>query len=216
MKSLMKRLTKTFLAGLAVGIPLIITLWVVVQAGAWLNTVAVDAAKWLAGDPAAEKLESGLGLVCIVVAFVVVILLMGVAARFWFTAGLLARLEHVLERVPLVKTVYTSIRDVLRFFGGTEQSRARVALYKPTDSPVRMLAIITNDRPMALTEEQAAGMVAIWLPMSYNLGGYMLYVPVETVEPIDMSVEDMMKLAATAELGAAKLLGPKAGLRLEA
>jgi uncharacterized membrane protein len=146
-----------------------------------------------------------------VVAFVVVILLIGLAARFWFTARLLARLEHLLERVPLVKTVYTSIRDVLRFFGGAEQSRGRVALYRPSGSDFRMLAIVTNDRPMALREDQAAGMVAIWLPMSYNLGGFMLYVPVQTLEPVNLSVEEVLKLAATAELGANKLLGPQVG-----
>jgi uncharacterized membrane protein len=212
MKRLMARLTKTFLAGLAVGIPLIMTLWIVVQAGAWLNGLAVRAVN-MVSPSAADVLRTGLGLVIIVVAFVVVILLMGLAARFWFTAGLLARLEHVLERVPLVKTVYTSIRDMLRFFGGSDQAHGRVVLYRPGGSDIRMLALVTNERPIALSEEQSAGMVTIWLPMSYNLGGYMLYVPADTLEPTNLSVEDVLKLTATAELGAGRLLGPKEGLR---
>ena len=65
-----------------------------------------------------------------------------------------------------------------------------------------MLAILTNERPIGLPPEQADGMVAIWLPMSYMLGGYMLYVPLSSVEPIDMSVEQLMKLTTPAEVGA--------------
>ena len=202
----MKRLSKTFLAGLAVGIPIMATIWIIVQAGAWLNGLAVKTAGWLVSPQAAQRLESGLGLVIIIVAFVAVILLMGLAARFWLTAKILAGLEHVLERVPLVKTVYTSVRDVLRFLGAGEMARGRVVLYRPAGSRIRMLAILTNERPTALSDEQAVGMVAIWLPMSYNFGGYMLYVPTETVEPVNLSVEEVLKLTTTAELGAGKLL----------
>lgn len=198
----MKALTKTFLAGLAVGIPIIITVWVIVQAGTWLNGLAVGAAGrvWPAAGEAMARLP-GVGIA----AMLALILLIGLAARFWLTARLLHLLEYVLEHLPLVKTVYTSIRDMLRFFGGSGGG-GRVVLYRPPGGQIRMLAILTNERPIGLPAAQAEGMVAIWLPMSYQIGGYMLYVPVETVEPVDLSVEQVMKLTATAELGASRLV----------
>ncbi len=121
MKSFMKQLTKTFLAGLAVGIPLIITVWVIIQLGLWLNGLALQAVGLISSGAAQAIAEwPGLGLVTILVTIFILITLIGAAARFWFTAGILSRLERVLERLPLVKTIYTSVRDMLRFFGGAE------------------------------------------------------------------------------------------------
>jgi uncharacterized membrane protein len=119
---------------------------------------------------------------------------------------MLKLVEIVLERVPLVKTVYTSVRDMLRFFSGDEGSIGKVVLYRIPGQDIRLLAILTNEHPIGLPVGEAEGMVSIWLPMSYQLGGYMLYVPATSVTPVDMSVEEVMKLAATAEVGARRLL----------
>ncbi|NQU76642.1 MAG: DUF502 domain-containing protein [Planctomycetes bacterium] len=202
----MNRIVKTFLTGLVAGIPIIITIWVIWSVGVWLNGLAVAGAAKI-HEPAGTAMEKipGLGIVAVLV----LIFLLGAAARFWLIARLISLLEQILQRVPLVKTIYTSLRDMLRFFGGGKGAMGKVALYKVPDSPVRMLAIVTNEQPVGLPSDQNAGMVAIWLPMSYMLGGYMLYVPANSVEPIDMSVEQVMKLATTAEVGARALATDK-------
>lgn len=199
------QVTKTFLAGLVVAVPLIITIWIIIKLGGGVNQIAVDCIKKIPPKWIGDRMASipGLGIATIVV----LIMLVGVAARFWLTAQMLSGLEGVLERVPLVKSIYTSIRDMMRFFGGG--SNGKVALYTPAGSNFHMLAVVTNDRPIALPADQADGMVTIWLPMSYNLGGFMLYVPSECLQPVNLTVEELMKLAATAELGAGRILGPR-------
>jgi uncharacterized membrane protein len=203
---MIKKLATIFLTGLLVGIPIFITLYVIYAAGAWLNNLAVRVATRIS-QPMGETLAawSGLGILVILA----LIFLLGLAARFWMTARLLMMFESLLVRVPLVKTVYTSVRDMLRFFsggGGDGKAVGKVVLYNVPGTPVRMLAILTNEQPAGLTDQHPEGMVAIWLPMSYMLGGPMLYVPASSVEPIDLSVEQVMKLAATAEVGAENLL----------
>lgn len=204
----MNRITRTFLSGVAVGIPIIITIYVIWWAGVWVNGLAVEGAGKIS-EPFGNALDRlpGLGIVVILV----LIFLLGLVARFWLVAKLFALLGYVLERVPLVKTVYTSVRDMLRFFSGGAGEMGKVVLYKVPGTPVRMLAILTNEKPIALPADGADGMVAIWLPMSYMLGGYMLYVPAGSVEPVDMSVEQVMKLTTTAEVGAEAIVKGQAG-----
>jgi uncharacterized membrane protein len=199
------KLAKIFLTGLLVGIPMFITVYVIYVAGAWLNALAVSVASRIS-EPAGKVVLAwpGLGILAILL----LIFLLGLAARFWLTARMLVGFESLLIRVPLVKTVYTSVRDMLRFFSGGADGKAvgKVVLYNVPNTQVRMLAILTNEQPAGLSEQHPEGMVAIWLPMSYMLGGPMLYVPAKSVEPIDLTVEQVMKLAATAEVGAADLL----------
>lgn len=205
---------RTLLAGAAVCVPLAITAAAVYWAGAQLNSLAFGAATgmaewgWLApwkGHILALKKFladfPGVG----VVAILLLIYLVGLGMRFWLFAKGVSLMEAILVRVPLVKTVYGSIRDMMRFFGGDGSVTSKVVLYKLPGQDVRMLALLTNEHPIGLPAHHAKGMVAIWLPMSYQLGGYMLYVPAEAIEPIEMSVEQLMKLAATAEIGSAPL-----------
>lgn len=190
---------RTFLAGAAVCIPVVITAWIIVALGLWLNGLAMNAAQ--AWTPLAEVLGRvpGLGVLMVLA----LVYLVGLATRFWVFARVFALLDRLLDHVPLVKTVYGSVRDMMRFFGGAEgTTMGKVVLYRVPGQDVKMLALLTNEHPVGLPADQAVGRVAIWLPMSYQLGGYMLYVPAAAVEPIDMSVEQLMKLAATAEIGA--------------
>jgi len=199
----MKQISKIFLTGVAVGAPLILTIVVIWMTGQWLNGVALNAVRsiWPA---MADVLDGAWGMGILLI--LGVIFLIGLAARFWMTAWILRLMSRILERVPLAKTIYTSIRDMLRFFGDDSGSLGKVVPYTTPDTSARMLAILTNERPVGLPADQAEDMVAIWLPMSYMLGGYMLCVPADSIEPLDMSVERLMKLATTAEVGAWQMI----------
>lgn len=204
----MQRVLRIFLAGAVICVPVIITVWVVWAAGAWLDHAVFQAVNGVSekywDEPAitAEAWPDGVGILGVLG----LIFLVGLLTRFWFLAKPARAIEYLLERVPLVKTVYTSVRDMMRFFGGQSGSMGKVVLYKVPGADIKMLAVLTNAHPVGLPAEQAENKVAIWLPMSYMLGGYMIYVPADAVEPVDMSVEELLKLAATAEVGATKLL----------
>jgi uncharacterized membrane protein len=64
---------------------------------------------------------------------------------------------------------------------------------------MRLLGFVTRDELPEL-EAQAGGidLVAVYLPMSYGIGGYTVYLPKDQCEPLDMPVETAMRMALTA------------------
>lgn len=67
----------------------------------------------------------------------------------------------------------------------------------------KLLGFLTRERIqdiLGLSAEEGDDIVAIYLPLSYQIGGYTLYLPRSKVEPVPMSMEDAMRRVLTAEL----------------
>lgn len=189
--------------GFAVIAPVIITIYVVWKTLAGLEAVVragLQELRW-------ENPPPGIGIVIGIGAVYAV----GLLARMWIFAALIGLGERLIERIPLVKSLYSAIRDLLQFLGGTkEEGRGKPAILRSADGKVELLGIITQEQPGRFLPGQE-GKVAVYLPMSYQLGGYTVFVPREAVEEIpDLTVEDLMKLTLTAGVGAANV-SPKAG-----
>ena len=191
---------QVLVVGMVVTVPILVTVGVIWWLSGWFNDKAVallggpktDVGYWVNKTPGA-----GIGMM------LVLILAVGALMRFWFFRRVVAALEWLVQRIPLVKTLYGGLRDLLRFFGGADGDMGKVVLFRVPGTQAAMLAILTSHTPRGLPPDQARGRVAIYLPMSYQLGGFLLYVPADSVQPLDMSVEEMLKLAATAEAGVA-------------
>lgn len=250
-----ERVIRTFLAGAAVSIPIIITVWAIVALVNWLHGLSLEATGfWTPLRDTLAKIP-GLGILLLLA----LIYLVGMATRWWVVSRAIGRLDFVLEHIPLVRTIYGGVRDLMRFFSGESGSMGRVVLYKVPGVDTYMLGVLTSEnptiqpgRPRVATESTsdepqppapaappgppvsavpfASGAaaatapaegeaaeaprphyVAIYLPMSYQIGGYMLYVPADSVSPVDISVEEALKLAATAEVGVQKGAAPPPG-----
>jgi len=93
----------------------------------------------------------------------------------------------------------------MQFVGGDQTSHGVPARIKLMNGEVHLLGIITQKQPESLIGEGEQDRVAIYLPMSLQIGGFTFYVPSEMVEEIpDMSVETVMKLSMTAGVGKKK------------
>jgi uncharacterized membrane protein len=64
--------------------------------------------------------------------------------------------------------------------------------------PGRVIGFVTQENPRALGPEAGSDLIAVYLPMSYQIGGYTVLLPRRLVEPVDMSVEDALRFAVTA------------------
>jgi len=100
------------------------------------------------------------------------------------------RTERFFNRVPLVKLLYTSIKDLIGAFVGDRKSFHRpVAVRIAKESTLRLLGFVTRDGLHAL------GMpthVAVYLPQSYNFAGNLIVVPADQVEELDVSSSELM------------------------
>jgi uncharacterized membrane protein len=107
------------------------------------------------------------------------------------------RLTNLLERIPVVKSVYGMLVDVVQLFGSAEQRPfQRVVLVQLADGS-ELLGFVTRE-DFADHAEIGAGKLAVYLPMSYQLGGFTVVVAADRVRPVAMSVEDALRFCVTA------------------
>jgi uncharacterized membrane protein len=197
-----RRISRIFLRGLAVILPIAITLaivyWLVVSAEALLGgivrLVLPERYYW-----------TGLG----VLLGIAIILLAGLTVNVWFTRALLGRAEALMERIPIVKSVYGAMRDLAAFLsGGKSKERFQKVVMVSVNEEMRLIGFLTREDFTDLPTQLAAtdDTVAVYLPMSYQIGGFTVYMPRSKVELIDMSIEDAMRFTLTAGMSSAKTL----------
>ncbi len=98
--------------------------------------------------------------------------------------------DRALKRLPLVKLIYTSIKDLIDAFMGDKKSFNRpVAVTLNPGSGLKALGFITRDGLHAL---ELPLHVAVYFPQSYNFAGYLAVVPREQVEALEVNSAELM------------------------
>ena len=191
----MAKQMQILLAGVVVLVPIAATVWVVMAIAD-----SVDAL----GNALVRAVNDKLTLPPYVGIAVVLglVYLVGLLARTWVLAGLLRATDRVLSRLPGIRTIYESVRDLLKLFGGDAGHMGRTVLYRQPGTDAMVLGIMTNEHPLGVDDNVTEHRVAVYQPFAYMFGGPVIYVPIEHVTVIDMPVERALKLCATAHVGA--------------
>lgn len=143
-------------------------------------------------------------------ATLLIILLVGFLASNLLTSQLIGWLEEQLERVPLVRLVYTSTKDLLNAFVGEQRRFNRPALITLAPGGARALGFITQD---SLERLSLPGHVAVYIPQVYAFAGITLIVERTAVEPITADPADVMAFVVSAgvtELDGKRIEAPSA------
>lgn len=189
----MSKQVRIFLAGALVLVPLAVTVWVIWSVGSWLDRLGTLALQTFLPE---GSLPAGVGAVVVVAAIYTV----GLLTHLWVFRSVFGWLERLVARVPGVKTIYESVRDLMKLFGGDSRQMGRAVQYRPPGTDIALLGILTNDNPTGLAGGDPK--VALYLPYSYMFGGPTIYVSREHVQNVDMSVEQALKICTTANVGA--------------
>jgi len=188
----MNTLGKLFLKGLAVVIPAVLTL-------AILWWMAKGAEQILGGMMLRVLPEGwyipGMG----VVSGVAITILIGLLTHVILFQKLFAFGDEILNRLPLVKTIYSAIKDFIGYFSpDSSKAMSKVVLVKIPGQDFEQLGFVTREDfsrlPLKLTIDEP---IAVYLPMSYQIGGYTLFLPRSSLTAVDMSFEEGMKLVLT-------------------
>jgi uncharacterized membrane protein len=193
---MMRAVGKTFLQGLVTIVPMALTtylLW-------WLGSAAEQGLGRLLKLGLPERLYvPGMGLFL----GLFLVFAVGLVMRAWFVRQLLVLTERVLQSIPLLGTIYGSLKDLMAFVGGHEKRGIQAVTVSVGDSKVRLLGLLTRESAADLTaNEQDRDCAAVYLPMSYALGGFMVLAPKASVTPLAMSAEDTLRTALTAGMSA--------------
>ena len=118
--------------------------------------------------------------------------------------------DAILHRLPLVKTIYSALKDFIGYLSPDSQmALSKVVLVKIPGQEFEQLGFVTREDfsrlPLDLTVEEP---IAVYLPMSYQIGGYTLFLPRDCLTPVDLSFEDGMKLVLTGAVSREKAANP--------
>ncbi len=189
------RMTGIFLTGLLAVLPILVTIAVVM----WLIQLAESVLGGLVGVLLPGSLYlPGMGLLL----SVVLIFLIGLSLRGVFMSQLLNGLDNILNRIPLVKTVYGGVRDLTGMLSNQSGRRfSEVVMVQLPNMPIRLVGFVTIEdlEEIGLAGSEDAE-VAVYLPMSYQIGGYTLLLPRRYLTPLNMGFEDAMRFVITAGL----------------
>ena len=179
----MKRLFSYFFQGLIYLAPLGITLFVLYKAFVFLDDLL---------NPIVMKyIDINFPGLSIIVVFLLVALL-GFLGRTIIANPIKRIMNHIINRLPLVKVIYTSIRDLLTAFVGKEKKFNQPVLVKVnTISELEKLGFITQKDISKLGV--TGNKVAVYFPHSYNFSGELFIVPEENVKLINAPSADVMK-----------------------
>jgi uncharacterized membrane protein len=184
----MRRLWNTFLKGLVAVLPVTLTVYLVFWLGRTAEAILGGPLRALLPE---DRYWPGLGLV---VGFLLV-LLAGVLVNAYVVRHLLRIGEAFLARIPIVKTIFGAFKDITQFLpaGGRARDLKRVVLWRLGSA--QLIGFVTEEHVSPrLFGAGATGLAAVYFPMSYQIGGYTLYLPVTELTETDLSVQEGMRL----------------------
>ncbi|MGB5299434.1 MAG: DUF502 domain-containing protein [Thiogranum sp.] len=190
---MLKSISKTLLTGFVTILPVVLTLylfyWLAVSAesvlGRLIQLMLPDHLYW-----------PGMG----VIAGLAVIFAVGLLMHAYVVQRLFARGEQVLYHLPLIKTIYRSIRDFLEYFSpAREKEFEQVVAVSFGDTGMKVIGFVTQALPENMPEDfREKDNILVYLPLSYMIGGYAVLVPRSAVRPLDMNMEEAMRFTLTA------------------
>ena len=177
-----------FFQGIIFIAPLSITIYALVKTFEYVDGLLSDyVTQWLG------YYTFGLGILVMLVGLTLV----GFLGSTIIFRPLLVVFDRIIRKAPLVKIIYTSVKDLLSAFVGQEKKFSEPVLIKENmNSDLEKIGFVTAHdlSKLGITE----GKVAVYLPYSYNVSGMLVIVPVANVKRLDANSTDVMKFVVSA------------------
>jgi uncharacterized membrane protein len=165
----MSRLLNYFFRGVIVVAPLAVTIYVCVAIFTRIDN-------WLGFSIPGVGFLLTIGLITLV----------GFLASNLIARGILAALESTLQRLPFVRLLYGSTRDLLNAFVGEKRRFDKPVLVAPVpQSGIRVLGFLTQDSLSVIGMREH---VTVYIPQSYGFAGQLVVVPTSQVSPVGADI----------------------------
>ena len=188
----MNMINKLFFKGLIVVMPVTLTLYLMVV----ISTKAEN----LFGNLLKDFLGPGLyipgfGILLTVIAIIGV----GVLAGNFITGRIINWAISTFEKIPFLKAIYNPLRDLMSLFaGGGTDNMKKVVIVNFEKLGFKSIGLVTREEFSDIPEGTFPDdNIAVYVPMSYMLGGFTTIVPRSSVTEVDIPVEKAFKLAIT-------------------
>ena len=195
----MKKIAGLFLHGLSAILPVALTLYILYWLAVTAESLLGKAIRFVVTE---DYYMPGMG----VLVGLLLTIGIGILLRIWLFRTIFGLGENILERIPLVRSLYGSIRDLMGFFDKSQEKKFdTVVMVAIGDAEIELMGLVTRDSfgdlPEGIGDDET---VAVYLPMSYQMGGFTVMVPRSRVRNVEMGVEDALQFVLTAGVSAEK------------
>ena len=194
----MRFISTIVLKGLATVVPVGLTLYLIYWFSVSLESLLSPMIKAVIDD---RFYLPGMGLA----AGIVVLFFIGLLVNAWIVQRLIGLGENLLQRIPLIKSVYGGLRDFMDFFSSPRERGDMQQVVLVSFQDMHVLGFITQQQVDYLPESvNRDELVAVYLPLSYQIGGHTIYIPRSRLTLVDMTMEQAMRQILTAGLSKSK------------
>ncbi|WP_312472728.1 DUF502 domain-containing protein [Neobacillus sp.] len=180
----MKTILKNFINGILTIVPIILVIYVIYKTFMFLDGLLGNTLKpYFRGD-----YIPGIGLL----STIIVITLLGWLSTKYFTGKIIKLIDRFFEKIPVVKTIYSVIKDTVQSFLGDKKSFSKVALVVIPGTDMRSLGFITSEQ-LEDFYSPLKEHVAVYIPQTFQVAGFTFLIPKDQVEIINVKPEDAMK-----------------------
>ncbi|MFB5283956.1 DUF502 domain-containing protein [Peribacillus sp. Hz7] len=180
----MKIIVQNFIKGILTIVPIILVVYVVFKTFIFLDSILGNVLK----PYLKEDYIPGIGLL----ATIALITLLGWLSTKFFTGTMIGLIDKLLEHIPIVKTIYSVIKDTIHSFLGEKKSFSKVALVTIPGTEIKSMGFITTE-DLESFYEPLKDYVAVYIQQTFQVAGVTLLIPKDQVEVIDVKPEEAMK-----------------------
>jgi uncharacterized membrane protein len=182
-------LFRYFVKGMLVVVPLgaacLLIYWAVSRLDSALNLSDI---LWVNPKTGKPTYIPGTGILSVII----IIMIAGLLVTNVITDPIKRWFYRWLDRLPLFKFLYYSVKDLTEAFVGEEKKFNEPVLVEVNDSGMKRVGFLTQKD---LTSIGLPGQVAVYFPWSYSFAGQVSIVPADKIQTLNMSAADAMKFA---------------------
>lgn len=188
----MNRFTSILLKGLAAVLPLFVTIYVLYWLAVSSEAFFGAAIKYVISD---EYYWPGMGSVVALA----LIMLIGVLINNRVGQFFVRQLHYIITHVPIANTIFNAVQDMMQFLASSrDRDDMDQVVELALENGMRVIGFVTQENPRIPLDNESDELIGVYIPMSYMIGGFTVYVPRDQVKPVDISVEKAMRLTLTA------------------
>lgn len=185
-RAILNYFIKGLLVVLPIALSIFIVIWAVTTVDSWLNLNNIQGVDPRTGE---SRNIPGLGLAMVVT----IILAAGIFVTNLVTEPMYNWFQKVLDKLPILKFIYSSIKDLTEAFVGDEKKFNHPVLVQ-VEGDMKRIGFLTQSDLAAIGLKEES---IVYFPFSYSFAGQVYIVKNEKIKELDISAADAMKLVVS-------------------
>ncbi|MBW6488733.1 DUF502 domain-containing protein [Sulfurimonas sp.] len=136
---------------------------------------------------------------------IAIVFFVGLLLKLWIVQKIRDFFESLVDRMPLVNTLYGAVKDFLNFFSNLKNKENNMVVLVDTQwMDSKIMGFITSEDLKRFDFLDMEEPVVVYFQLSYQIGGYSLFIPKKNITPINMKTDEALGFIMTAGISSSK------------